>query len=63
MNKAKSDTQKFLETMWFMAKSDILFWTVGLGLAAFLIMYHDKPKMQNNVKSNKIENIFMQKQR
>ena len=63
MNKTKSDTQKFLETMWFMSKSSILPWVLGLGLVAFIIMSHDKPKIQRDSKSSKVENIFLQKQR
>ena len=44
MNKATSDTQKFFKTMWFMAKSEILPWTLLAGIIAFGIVAADKAK-------------------
>lgn len=61
MVKAKSDTQKFFETMWFMAKSNILPWALLAGMIAFGIVCSDKAKSStfNTVKKTEV----LQKQR
>lgn len=37
MKKQKSDTRRFFETMWIMAKYDVLPWMVGAGILALMI--------------------------
>ena len=50
MENKKSDTRKFIETMWIMVKYDVLPWVLGAGLVAAVIVSIQDAKSQNNKK-------------
>lgn len=50
MQNKKSDTRKFIETMWIMVKYDVLPWMLGAGLLAAVIIGAQDVKSQNTKK-------------
>lgn len=50
MQNKKSDTRKFIETMWIMVKYDVLPWMLGAGLVAAVIIGAQDAKSQNTKK-------------
>ncbi len=50
MQNKKSDTRKFIETMWIMVKYDVLPWMLGAGLVAAIIIGAQDVKSQNTKK-------------
>lgn len=50
MQNKKSDTRKFIETMWIMVKYDVLPWMLGAGLVAAVIIGVQDAKSQNTKK-------------
>lgn len=50
MQNKKSDTRKFIETMWIMVKYDVLPWMLGAGLVAAVIIGTQDVKSQNTKK-------------
>ena len=58
MEKQKSDTRKFLETMWIMVKYDVLPFVIGAGLFALFVIKLQDIKGKNVFDNDKIEKVL-----
>lgn len=63
MEKKKSDTRRFLETMWIMAKYDVLPWMIGAGIVALVTIGLYDAKAQNTINKDAASKTVFQKQR
>ena len=64
MKKQKSDTKRFFETMWIMAKYDILPWMIGAGIIALMIIGFQEAEAKGKIPPQKIsQTSVFQKQR
>ncbi len=63
MGNKKSDTRRFLETMWIMVKYDVLPWMVGAGIAAIVAVGLHDAKIKQTMDADTVSKSTFQKQR